>query len=307
MIISTGTRTDIPAFYSKWFINRIKEGYVLVRNPYFPNLVFKYLLDPSLVDCLCFTSKNPSPIIKYLDELSKFKIFFFVSITCYEKDVEVNVPNKNIIVDSFKKLSLKLGKNNLVWRYDPIFYNEKYTYNEHLYRFELLCKKLQGYTSSCVISFLDAYDHIKDRIKDYHILNKEEEIQISKSLVNISNKYNIKIKSCAENSYLQDYGIDISGCQSKKVVENAIGNKLKISSYKSARPKCGCLLGNDIGEYSTCMHLCKYCYANKEENVLNNFKRHDENSPLLIGNITDKDKIVIPKQVSYIDRKIYLF
>ena len=125
MIINTGLRTDIVAFYSKWFINRIRQGYVCVRNPYNPKLVTKYILDPKVVDCIEFCTKNPRPIIKYLDELKKYNLLFYVTITPYKKDIELNVPNKDKVIESFIKLREKLPNSFIGLRYDPIFLTKK--------------------------------------------------------------------------------------------------------------------------------------------------------------------------------------
>lgn len=132
MIINTGCRTDIPAFYSKWFMNRIREGYVLVRNPYYLNQVTKYNLSPDVVDCLAFCTKNPEPMLEYLNELDKYKQYWFVTITPYGKDIEPNVPNKKRVIESFKKLSEHIGVDSIGWRYDPIFIGDGFDVNSIL-------------------------------------------------------------------------------------------------------------------------------------------------------------------------------
>ena len=140
MIINTGCRTDIPAFYSKWLINRIREGYVLVRNPYNPNQVTRYNLSPDVVDCLAFCTKNPEPMLNYLDEIDKYKQYWFVTITPYGKDIEPNVPNKEKVIESFKKLSKHIGVDSIGWRYDPIFIGNNFDVNKHIYYFEKIAK-----------------------------------------------------------------------------------------------------------------------------------------------------------------------
>ena len=134
-------------------------------------------------------------------------------------------------------------------------------------------------------------------------VTREEQIVLAKEFVAISKKYNIKIHGCCEGEFLKEYGVDITGCMSKEIVEKAIDNKLIVSSTNSKRVGCNCLLGNDIGEYNTCMHLCKYCYANySKELVLENIKKHDPNSPFLIGKLEENDEIHEAKQESYIDK-----
>ncbi len=121
MIINTGMRTDIPAFYSEWFMNRIREGYVLVRNPYRQDWITRYELNPDVVDCIAFCTKNPAPMLKHIDELQRFNQYWFVTITPYGKDVEPNVPPKEQVMQDFIALSKNVGVNCIGWRYDPIF------------------------------------------------------------------------------------------------------------------------------------------------------------------------------------------
>ena len=302
MIINTGMRTDIPAFYSKWLLNRIKEGFVMVRNPYNRNQVTRYSLDPNVIDCLAFCTKNPSPLIPHLKELDKFKQFWFVTITPYGKDIEPNVPDKKKVISDFKELSRHLGKNAVALRYDPILINEKFDIKMHIRCFEKLLSELNGFTEDCTISFLDLYEKVKRNAPDLRPPNEEEQIEIAKAFSKIGKKNNITIHACCEKSYLKDYGLDITGCMSKEIVEKAIGNKLNPPKNNSKRVECNCLMGNDIGAYDTCMHLCKYCYANADkELVKENIKKHKPNSPLLIGEIEKEDKITEAKQISWIN------
>lgn len=301
MIINTGCRTDIPAFYSKWLINRIREGYVLVRNPYNPNQVTRYNLSPDVVDCLAFCTKNPEPMLKYLDEIDKYKQYWFVTITPYGKDIEPNVPNKEKVIESFKKLSKHIGVNSIGWRYDPIFIGNNFDVNKHIYYFEKIAKELKNYTHNCTISFLDLYEKVKRNAPEIKPPNHEEQIQIAKVFSKISKENNMVIHSCCEKTYLSQYGLKCNGCMSKEIVEKAIGCNLNPpNSRKNLRESCNCLMGNDIGAYNTCGHLCKYCYANANKGlVIENMKKHNDNSPFLIGDSEEGDKITIAKQKSW--------
>lgn len=301
MIINTGCRTDIPAFYSKWLINRIREGYVLVRNPYNPNQVTRYNLSPDVVDCLAFCTKNPEPMLKYLDEIDKYKQYWFVTITPYGKDIEPNVPNKEKVIESFKKLSKHIGVNSIGWRYDPIFIGNNFDVNKHIYYFEKIAKELKNYTHNCTISFLDLYEKVKRNAPEIKPPNHEEQIQIAKVFSKIGKENNMVIHSCCEKTYLSQYGLKCNGCMSKEIVEKAIGCNLNPpNSRKNLRESCNCLMGNDIGAYNTCGHLCKYCYANANKGfVIENMKKHNDNSPFLIGGCEDGDKITIAKQKSW--------
>ena len=181
MIINTGMRTDIPAFYSKWLINRIKEGFVYVRNPYYRNQVTKYYLNPDVVDCLAFCTKNPHPLISHLEELDKFKQFWFVTITPYGEDIEPNVPDKKQIINDFKKLSEHIGKKAVAIRYDPILINDKFDVAMHIRCFKKLLNEIKGYTEDCTISFLDMYEKVKRNAPDLRPPTEEEQIEIAKA------------------------------------------------------------------------------------------------------------------------------
>ena len=173
MIINTGQRTDIPAFYSKWFINRIREGFVLVRNPYYPKTVTKFLLNPDVVDVIGFCTKNPRPMLKYLDEINEFGQFWYISITGFEKDYEPNVPAIDQVIEDFKYLSKKVGSHAVAWRYTPIIVNEKYTVERHIKTFEYIASKLEGYTSLVAFGFVDIYDKGKRHQRSSYIFSRK--------------------------------------------------------------------------------------------------------------------------------------
>ncbi len=308
MIISTGMRTDIPAFYSKWLINRIKEGFVYVRNPYYQNQVTKYLLSPDVVDCICFCTKNPIPILPYLDELNKFRQFWFVTITPYGRDIEPNVPDKDKVIEAFKEISKRVGVSGIGWRYDPVFYGDGFDLNRHILEFEKIAKKLKGYTDSCVLSFLDLYEKVKRNAPGIYPPTIQQQKELGKALAKIAKENGMTIRTCCEGTHLAELGIDVSGCQTKEVIERAIGVSLNPPKKKNARAICDCLLGQDIGAYNTCGHLCKYCYANMDKKVvIENMKKHDPSSPFLIGNLQKGDKITEAKQESYINSQISIF
>lgn len=300
MIINTGRRTDIPAFYAKWFMNRIREGYVLVRNPYNPNQVTKYNLSPEVVDCLAFCTKNPEPMLTYLDELDIYKQYWFVTITPYGKDIEPNVPDKKKVMESFKKLSNHIGVDSIGWRYDPIFIGDGFDVNKHITCFGNMAKELKGYTHNCTISFLDLYEKVKRNAPNINPPTKEEQIEMAKAFRKIGKENNMVIHACCEKTYLSQYGLQCNGCMSQEIVEKAINNTLHPPKRKNLRQECNCLMGNDIGAYNTCGHLCKYCYANANKQfVIENMKKHDDNSPFLIGRSEPGDKITEAKQKSW--------
>lgn len=299
MILQTGSRTDIPAFYSNWFMNRIHEGYVLVRNPYYPKIVTRFELNPEVVDVLAFCTKNPHPMLPYLEELKDYGQFWYVSITPYGKDIEPNVPNKYQIIEDFKTISRQVGVDGMGWRYDPIFISKKYSIEYHLHAFETIAKELCGYTKICVISFIDLYSKVKKNFPEVKEVSKEDRLYLGQKMIEIAKRYGMTIYPCAEGKELEPYGANCSGCMTISMFENAIHCSLDAPKMKT-REECACFLGNDIGAYNTCFHFCRYCYANySQELVKENYRKHDPDSPMLIGNIEEGDEIRISKQKSW--------
>lgn len=308
MILNTGSRTDIPAYYSDWFFNRVAEGYVLVRNPFNPKSILKYKLSPDVIDIICFCTKNPYPMLARLDELSNFKQFWFVTITPYGRDIEPNVPNKHRVIESFKSLSDKVGINNIGWRYDPIFISDKYNVEYHLRAFKTMVTELSGYTNQCVISFIDLYEKTKRNFPSARAVTKEEQELLTKEFALIAKEYNIEIYTCSENPKLAKFGVRTDGCMSQNVLEKAVGYNLKVPNKLRTRATCDCLLGSDIGTYNTCMHACKYCYANFDMGLVSsNYQKHNKLSPLLIGEVQPEDTIKDAKQELFYDNQLSLF
>ena len=309
MIIQTGMRTDIPAFYSKWFLKRIKEGYVCVRNPYNPKQVTKYSLSPKVVDLIAFCTKNPLPMLPFLDELKPYGQYWFVTITPYGKDIEPNVSDKETVMEGFKALSDVVGADSMGWRYDPIFIDEKHPVEWHISEFEKMAKNLSGYTKTCVISFIDIYKKVERNFPEAKAVRAGDRAMIGKAFVKIASEYGMMVKPCAEGDDLAKYGADCSGCMTVHTFETALHNRLEVPKRKKNQRngECACLLGTDIGAYDTCGHLCKYCYANSNPSLVKeNMKKHDPDSPFLIGGYVPGDVIREATQKSWIDRQIRL-
>ena len=301
MILNTGLRTDIPGFFSEWFYNRIEDGFVYVRNPYAKNQIYSYRLDPELIDCIIFCTKNPKPMFENLEKIDKFNQYWHITITPYEKEIEPNVPPINDVLESFKYLSKKLEKENVTLRYDPIFINEKYTLEKHIESFEYIINSLSGYTTEAIISFIDLYEKTKRNFPKAREVTKDERLKLGEEFAQIGKKNNITIKTCVEGTELDKFGIDSSGCMTKEVIERAINKNLNIPKQKARNGECYCLLNNDIGEYNTCGHGCLYCYANSNKRLVKrNLKLHDPKSPILIGEIKEDDIIKEMNQKSLI-------
>ena len=290
MILMVSGRTDIVAFYTKWFINRYNEGYVDVRNPFYPKNVSRiYFQD---VDAILFCTKNPLPIIKHLDKIDK-PIHFHVTITPYKEDIEPNVPSKKNIIEAIKKISSIIGIDNTVIRYDPIFLSDKYNLEYHKKAFEKLCSMLDGYVNKIIISFLDDYKNVRKNrhILKYQELTENDYKEIGLFFSSIAKSHNMIVQTCFEEHNLIEYGFKKGECLSHELAYKLTG---KIYKKWTARKggKCNCVEMVDIGSYNSCNHLCKYCYANYDENIVHkNYQSHNPNSSLLIGNL-EKDDII---------------
>lgn len=310
MIISASRRTDIPAFYSDWLFNRVKDGYVMVRNPMNFHQISKISLSPEVVDGIVFWTKNPAPMIEKLRFLSSYTYYFQFTITPYKGDIEP-VLDKKKVIDTFKKLSDSIGPEKVIWRYDPILLNSKYSFNYHIKAFENLSKQLQGYTNKCTISFIDTeYRNVKKNVKflDLLRLNTDFQRKISRSFSTIAKAFNLTIETCAEKIDLSEYGIKHGHCIDKELFEKLLGCKLNIKKDKSQRSECGCVSSIDIGSYNTCNNRCLYCYANYNQGLaITNFNKHNPSSPLISGNICKNDVVKIREIKSCCISSISLF
>jgi len=309
MIINTGMRTDIPAFYHEWLINRIKEGFVLVRNPYNPSQVTRYSLSPEVVDLIAFCTKNPAPMIPHMEALKPYGQYWFVTITPYGKDIEPNVPDKLKVMEDFKRLSDTVGVDSVGWRYDPIFVDDKHCVEWHIEQFEHMAETLSGYTKTCVISFIDIYKKVERNFPEAREVFKKDRLTIGKAFIEIAKKHDITIRPCAEGNDLEIYGADCSGCMTVKTFETALRVRLDVprGNRNQRNGECTCLLGTDIGAYDTCGHLCRYCYANTNPSqVKENMKKHDPTSPFLLGYSEPGDVIHQAEQKSWIDYQMRL-
>ena len=291
MILNVSGRTDIVAFYLDWFMNRLKEGFIDVRNPFNKNLISRINLDD--VDLIFFCTKNPLPILDRLNEINK-KVYFHVTLTPYKKDIEPNLPPKKDIIEGIKKLSRMIGKENIVIRYDPVFISDKYTLSYHKKAFDEVCKLLDGYIEKIIISFLDEYKNVIKNKKtlNYKELTYDDYKEIGISFSNSAKKHNIKVHTCFEDMDLVEFGFIKDDCISRTLALKLTGKIYKEEWKARKEGKCHCVKMVDIGEYNSCKHFCKYCYANfDEKKVIENYNNHDNKSSLLIGNITKMDVI----------------
>ena len=294
MILNVSGRTDIVAFYSKWFLNRIKEGYVDVRNPFNPNLVSRIDFDD--VDLILFCTKNPIPIVDKLGDI-KIPYIFHVTITPYKDDIEPNLPSKSKIIEAVKKISTRVGIDNIYVRYDPIFISEKYNIEYHIKAFTKLCSLLKGYVKTIIVSFIDNYKNVRKNLPHlkYRSFTEEDYKLIGENFSKIAKDNNMVIQTCFEERNLTEYGFIKGECMSKELAFKLTGKTYKKWQARKGNA-CNCVELVDIGVYNSCNHLCKYCYANYDESkVKENINNHDINSSLLIGHI-NSDDIIKPRK-----------
>lgn len=294
MIISASRRTDIPAFYSDWFFERLREKYVLVRNPINPRQVGRIDLSPDVVDGIVFWTKNPLPMLNRLEPLRDYTYYFQFTLTSYGTDTEPYVPSKNDeLIPAFKRLSDLLGPDRVVWRYDPIFLNDKYTVAYHAEYFDRLAGKLQGYAKKCVISFMDTYRHNARRLKTLKPIEMtgEREHQLARCLAQSAARSSLTLETCAESADLRLYGVGHGRCVDAALLEKAGGETLDIAMDKGQRAACLCHESIDIGTYGTCRHGCVYCYADRDTDPGKKAKNFDVQSPILCGEVSKSDRI----------------
>ena len=293
MIISASRRTDIPAYYSDWFFNRINEGFLMVRNPMNFHQVGKINLSPDKVDCIVFWTKNPIPMLDRLDELKDYMYYFQFTITPYEKDIETNLPSKDLLIQAFQKTSGKIGADRVIWRYDPILINEKYSIDYHIGIFHEMAEKLHKYTHKVIISFIDiSYRGVKGNIKELAMLDflTDTKTELASKFAEIAKRLGLTIEACAVPLDLAEYGIGSAQCIDGKLISALIGRCCDTGKDKYQRRECGCASSIDVGMYNTCKNGCLYCYANYSPKLIEgHFNRHNAKSAFISGDLSGDD------------------
>lgn len=299
MILSVSRRTDIPNYYAPWFYKRLQEGLVCVRNPVSPHRVSRIRLSPDTVDCIVFWTKNPEGMLYGLSELEPYPYYFQFTLTGYGREIEPGIPNKRHLLTVFKELSRQVGRERVVWRYDPIFISRRYPVSYHLHAFGEIAKILRGSTDTVVISFLDVYEKIKRHMEafDMRVPTGEQMVELAASMARIAAQNDMRIEACAEQVDLTGAGVLKGHCIDKARIERLIGSAIRAAKDPNQRTACGCMESIDIGAYNTCKNGCAYCYANAGEvRVLRNGTQYDEMSPLLCSRIGPED-VVSDRQV----------
>ena len=301
MILNTGARTDTAQWYAPWLLRRFEEGYVLVRNPLFPHKVTRYELDPSVVDCVEFCSKNYAPLLSGLHSItSRFNTHFHYTITAYGPDIEPEVPDLQDSVDTLLDLERLVGARRICWRYDPVLLTDVYTVDRHLQTFAWLADRLAGHVDRCIFSFVEMYKKLDKNFPELRPLSDADRDLLAAGLGRIAAEHDLRIQTCGNNGLWPQYGIEPSACMSLEMLGKANGVEFKKLKHRGQRAGCGCFQARDIGAYDSCPNGCRYCYANKShDKALDNYLHaHDPESPLLLGHVEPGDEIIRGQQKS---------
>lgn len=278
-VVSVSRRTDIPAFYTEWFINRIHDGYVLYPLPWSDKL--KHLkLSPENVNCFVFWSKNYVNLIPYLKLLDSkgYHYYFHFTVNNYPQHIEENVINLEQSVNQFKKLVEHTSSDHVLWRYDPIITTKDFNANFHLYNFETIASQLNGLTKRCYIEFVDLYRKVEINFKKHNVAyvpyTQDQKFQLVNKMANIAKKYGITMYSCCDYSIAKE-NIQRATCIDAELIYKLTGKAPNIPKAPT-RKECGCYQSVDIGEYGSCLHGCLYCYANDNSATAEKFSNNHD-------------------------------
>lgn len=315
MIISASRRTDIPAFYSKWFMNRIRAGYCLVPNPRNMKQVLRVSLQPRDTEAIVFWSKNPAPLLPHLGELDKlgFYYYFQFSLNDYPRALEPNIPSLNDRIATFKDLSRLIGPLRVVWRYDPIIISNVTSFDFHRERFTWIAEELKGATHGVMVSIVDFYQKTERRLSqlekeegysfDRDVLSSDGITDLLKDLADIARKNNIEIFTCAEEKDYSQIGVPPGRCIDERLLARIWSLNLEYKKDPYQRESCLCMVSKDIGINDTCIHGCPYCYSTTNYAIAKRrFNEHDPNSPILWGKLDN-----LPETAKKADAQLRFF
>lgn len=273
MIISASRRTDIPAFFSQWFIHCIRKGSCIVKNPFNPTQSKEVSLLPQDVDIIVFWTRYPAPLLKYLNELDEkgYSYLFLYTITGYPRWLEPNAKEHDESIEVFCTLSRKIGQQKVIWRYDPIIFSNDLNFDFHLKNFEAIAKKLHGYTQRVIISIMEPYKKVQQRLSAFTEQNiifdplttfTENALHnFFVSLREIASLYAMHIQSCYSD--VSCFGIPNGACIDAELIRSIIKIDKMFAKDTHQRTHCLCAKSIDIGTYNTCKFGCIYCYANR--------------------------------------------
>lgn len=283
MIISASRRTDIPAFYSQWMLNRLKEGVVQFPYPKHPKRMGHVNVTPQNVDCIVFWTKNPAPMLKHLQEIDAlgYRYYFTFTINAYGSKQEQHLPPVENRIDTFRRLSDALGALRVDWRFDPILIDAEHTVQQTIDRFGLLCEKLNGYTQRCIFNFIRQYPHLAQTYPD---TTNSAVQQTTRGIAAVAASHHLPLFHCSGKQDLSAFGIQRACCIDAKKVEQITGYPIAAKKDAGQPAQCQCIQSVDIGMYDSCANGCTYCYATTSRASLQKrMQAHCPSSPILIG------------------------
>lgn len=267
MIISCSRRSDVPAFYSKWLFERIKAGWATVSNPFNAKQIYRVSLAPEDVDAFAFWTRNPNPMLGSLDNLDNigYKYYFLCTLNNYPRTFEPNKASVAASIDSFKRLSDKIGAGAVVWRYDPIMFCRGIDSDFHRRNFEFLARRLSGCAKKLILSVVSPYRKTLRRMAKTGsplIEANESEIEILlKDVAETAKTFGFLPSICCYPKSLEHIGIKSAKCVDDELIRNELGVNIDYKKDKSQRENCKCSVSKDIGANNTCLAGCAYCYA----------------------------------------------
>jgi hypothetical protein len=292
VIISVSRRTDIPAFYAEWFMNRIRAGYCTVPNPFNPSQISRVSLKQEEVDVIVFWTRNPRPLLPHLSELDRrgYKYYFLYTIMANPREIDPGSPRAGVAIGTFRDLSNRIGPEKVIWRYDPIFLSSITDFDFHQRTYRHVAGALKGYTLRSMFSVAHLYRKIQRRIGELEKrgitllpLNEKDLAILMCSLAETASQNGIQIRSCADELNLQHYGILPGKCVDDELISQVFGLNLEVKKDSCQRKQCGCIQSKDIGMYESCPLGCIYCYATTSfERAIANYRIHDPHSHSLI-------------------------
>jgi hypothetical protein len=296
MIISASRRTDIPAFYAQWFIKRIRAGYCTVPNPFNSRQISRISLLPEDVDVIVFWTRNPRPLLPYLDELGQrgFRYYFQYTLLGYPAQIDPHSPPRAAVISTFRELAARIGPQRIIWRYDPIMFSKVTGVQYHAENYAHLAAALKGATHRSVVSLMDIYAKTRRRIaqlnqdglaiSEYQGAPSQPFDDLMNAFAQAAHQNELSIHSCAEELDLTVYGIQPGKCIDDQYIEATFGLQVDHRKDPGQRKACGCVVSKDIGIYDSCLFGCPYCYATGSfERARQNHAQHDPASPSLLG------------------------
>lgn len=266
MIVSASRRTDIPAFFSNWFMERVEAGFVEVCNPYNSKQVKRVSLLPQDLDCIVFWTKNAMPMMDKLPVLISRQIpfYFLYTITPYNSIIEGAVPEIGQRIEAFLRLSEMIGSDKTIWRYDPIIITSEMSCDWHIENFRMIVQQVRNHTRKCIFSFVEPYRKCRKALHEIGFSNPDSSIKykLIQELSNIAKDNTIELVSCSQTEEYSNINVSASSCIDPRLIETLAGKKIySVKNKNGQRMNCQCAPSIDIGKYGTCLHNCIYCYA----------------------------------------------